>query len=54
LAIVRAVAESHAGSVSAARSAYGGARFSIRLPIVKAPAPEGAPDATAEDRSANV
>jgi signal transduction histidine kinase len=54
LAIVRAVAESHAGSVSAARSAYGGARFSIRLPIVKAPVPEGAPDATAEDRSANV
>jgi two-component system OmpR family sensor kinase len=34
LAIVRAVAESHGGSVSAGRSAYGGARFSVRLPLV--------------------
>jgi len=33
LAIVRAVAESHGGSVSAGRSTYGGARFSVRLPI---------------------
>jgi signal transduction histidine kinase len=33
LAIVRAVAELHGGSVSAGRSAYGGARFSVRLPL---------------------
>jgi two-component system, OmpR family, sensor kinase len=33
LAIVRAVAEAHGGSVSAGRSAYGGARFSVRLPL---------------------
>jgi two-component system, OmpR family, sensor kinase len=37
LAIVRAVAESHGGSVAAGRSTYGGARFSIRLPLVPAP-----------------
>ncbi|HEY6671481.1 MAG TPA: ATP-binding protein [Solirubrobacterales bacterium] len=35
LAIVRAVAASHGGSVSAGRSTYGGARFSIRLPLEK-------------------
>jgi signal transduction histidine kinase len=34
LAIVRAVAESHGGSVSAGRSTYGGAWFSVRLPLV--------------------
>jgi two-component system OmpR family sensor kinase len=33
LAIVRAVVTSHGGSVSAGRSTYGGARFSIRLPL---------------------
>jgi two-component system, OmpR family, sensor kinase len=33
LAIVRAVAESHGGSVSAGKSTYGGARFSVRLPL---------------------
>lgn len=33
LAIVRAVAEAHGGSVSAGRSTYGGARFSVRLPV---------------------
>jgi len=33
LAIVRAVAESHGGSVTAGRSTYGGARFSVRLPL---------------------
>ena len=38
LAIVRAVAESHGGSVSAGRSAYGGARFSVRLPLEQVPA----------------
>jgi signal transduction histidine kinase len=38
LAIVRAVAESHGGSVSAGRSTYGGARFSIRLPLARPPA----------------
>jgi signal transduction histidine kinase len=37
LAIVRAVAESHGGSVEAGKSAYGGARFSIRLPLDAAP-----------------
>jgi two-component system, OmpR family, sensor kinase len=37
LAIVRAVAESHGGSVSAGRSTYGGARFSVRLPLEQAP-----------------
>jgi two-component system, OmpR family, sensor kinase len=33
LAIVRAVAQSHGGSVEAGGSTYGGARFSIRLPL---------------------
>ena len=33
LAIVRAVAQSHGGSVVAGKSTYGGARFSIRLPL---------------------
>jgi len=33
LAIVRAVARSHGGSVEAGESTYGGARFSIRLPL---------------------
>jgi two-component system, OmpR family, sensor kinase len=36
LAIVRAVARSHGGSVVAGKSTYGGARFSIRLPLEKA------------------
>jgi two-component system OmpR family sensor kinase len=39
LAIVRAVAESHGGSVSAGRSTYGGARFSVRLPLEQVPEP---------------
>ena len=43
LAIVRAVAESHGGSVSAGRSTSGGARFSVRLPLVEAPVTEAAP-----------
>jgi two-component system, OmpR family, sensor kinase len=44
LAIVRAVAEAHGGSVSAGRSTYGGARFSVELPLESAekPAPEEA------------
>ena len=33
LAIVRAVAQSHGGSVDAGKSTYGGARVSIRLPL---------------------
>src|SRR3954454_13830497 len=37
LAIVRAVAESHGGSVAAGRSTYGGARFSVRLPLERVP-----------------
>ena len=37
LAIVRAVAQAHGGSVEAGRSTYGGARFSIRLPLEPAP-----------------
>ena len=36
LAIVRAVAQSHGGSVDAGKSIYGGARFSVRLPLEKA------------------
>jgi two-component system, OmpR family, sensor kinase len=40
LAIVRAVAESHGGSAFAGRSTYGGARFSVRLPLVEAPVRE--------------
>jgi two-component system, OmpR family, sensor kinase len=40
LAIVRAVAESHGGSVSAGKSTYGGARFSVRLPLEQVPAPK--------------
>jgi two-component system, OmpR family, sensor kinase len=39
LAIVRAVAESHGGTVSAGRSTYGGARFSVRLPLEAVPEP---------------
>jgi two-component system OmpR family sensor kinase len=40
LAIVRAVAESHGGSVEAGRSTYGGARFSVRVPLEQVPDPE--------------
>ena len=47
LAIVRAVAESHGGSVSAGRSTYGGARFSVRLPL------EGAGEREAKPGSAD-
>jgi two-component system OmpR family sensor kinase len=36
LAIVRAVAQSHGGSVDAGTSTYGGARFSVRLPLERA------------------
>jgi two-component system OmpR family sensor kinase len=43
LAIVRAVAESHGGSVSAGPSTYGGACFSVRLPLAGVPAKEGEP-----------
>ena len=39
LAIVRAVAQSHGGSVDAGKSTYGGARFSVRLPLEKAGEP---------------
>jgi two-component system OmpR family sensor kinase len=48
LAIVRAVAEAHGGSVEAGRSAYGGARFSVRLPLeaIPAEAPEVAQEPT--------
>ena len=38
LAIVRAVAESHGGSVEAGRSSSGGARFTVRLPLQGKPA----------------
>ena len=44
LAIVRAVAQSHGGSVDAGKSTYGGARFSIRLPL------ERTGEATREER----
>ena len=49
LAIVRAVAQSHGGSVDAGRSTYGGARFSIRLPLDLAPHRE--PERHLEPRS---
>jgi two-component system OmpR family sensor kinase len=52
LAIVRAVAESHGGSVDAGQSTYGGARFSIRLPLEPAPEREPAkpPAARSDER----
>jgi two-component system, OmpR family, sensor kinase len=52
LAIVRAVAESHGGSVDAGKSTYGGARFSIRLPLEPAPGREPAepPAARSDER----
>jgi two-component system, OmpR family, sensor kinase len=43
LAIVRAVAESHGGSVEAGRSSSGGARFIVRLPLQGEPARETEP-----------
>ena len=46
LAIVRAVAESHGGTVSAGRSTYGGARFSVRLPL------EGVREPAEQDQAA--
>src|SRR4029077_20164130 len=49
LAIVRAVAQSHGGSVAAGKSTYGGPRFSIRLPL-EAPAGE-TPDEQPAQRS---
>ena len=55
LAIVRAVAESHGGSVSAGSSAYGGARFSVRLPLATTKAPKAPPEPdAAEKKSANL
>jgi signal transduction histidine kinase len=39
LAIVRAVARSHGGTVDAGISTYGGARFSVRLPLEKSQEP---------------
>jgi signal transduction histidine kinase len=52
LAIVRAVAQSHGGSVDAGRSTYGGARFSIRLPLDLAPhwEPERHPEPRSDER----
>jgi two-component system, OmpR family, sensor kinase len=49
LAIVRAVAESHGGSVEAGRSTYGGARFSVRFPLERVSEP--LPGTTAEPQS---
>jgi len=55
LAIVRAVAESHGGSVSAGRSTYGGARFSVRLPLTPVPPPQREPArAASEQKSPNL
>jgi two-component system, OmpR family, sensor kinase len=49
LAIVRAVAQSHGGTVEAGQSTYGGARLSIRLPLEKAA--EGEPPERPATRS---
>jgi signal transduction histidine kinase len=51
LAIVRAVARSHGGSVDAGKSAYGGARFSIRLPLEgeSRPTPQEQPAAKSDE-----
>ena len=49
LAIVRAVAQSHGGSVDAGKSTYGGARFSVRLPLE--PSAETPPKALPAERS---
>ncbi|MGE5856934.1 MAG: sensor histidine kinase [Solirubrobacterales bacterium] len=54
LAIVRAVAESHGGSVSAGRSTYGGARFSVRLPLKDAAEREAKPDSADKPESAHL
>jgi len=55
LAIVRAVAESHGGSVSAGRSTYGGARFSVRLPLERAADPKaGTEGDTSGSKPANL
>jgi signal transduction histidine kinase len=43
LAIVRAVAESHGGSVEAGSADAGGARFTVRLPLAGRPAREAEP-----------
>jgi signal transduction histidine kinase len=52
LAIVRAVAQSHGGSVDAGKSTYGGARFSIRLPLGSGaePASEDRPAERSDER----
>jgi two-component system OmpR family sensor kinase len=51
LAIVRAVAQSHGGSVAAGTSTYGGARFSVRLPLEKAgETTPGEPEETPSER----
>lgn len=49
LSIVRQVAERHAGTVSAGRSPYGGARFVLRLPGAATPMPRSSPSASASD-----
>jgi len=43
LAIVRQVVERHAGTVTASRSPYGGARLTMRLPGSPSPAPRTHP-----------
>jgi two-component system, OmpR family, sensor kinase len=50
LAIVRAVAHSHGGSVEAGRSTYGGARFSIRLPLAASARPSEGPIEAPDER----
>ena len=45
LAIVRAVAESHGGSVEAGHSTLGGASFVVRLPLTREPGNGARPDA---------
>jgi two-component system OmpR family sensor kinase len=43
LAIVRAVAEAHGGTVSVDRAPSGGARFVVRLPAAIAPSQDSVP-----------
>lgn len=51
LSIVRQVVERHAGTVTAGRSPYGGARLELRLPGAPAPMPRTQPHAQSQEVS---